>query len=497
MKSYCSQFVIGPKGIPHSATDETAGNHHRIAATSNIIRPMHDPSVSVCAYRMADNESCGRPIYSAPDGTDIPSCCLMHSRDPEKDHAAFTAEIAAIMNGTSSYARRNGVIDFRGFVFNESISFSQTAFTEIAGFSGAVFRQRANFELTTFNQRADFTRVHFDQTASFWKATFNQNADFRDTVFAKEANFWNSTFDQHADFRYAIFVERATLSATTFKQNAYFANTTFNGNATFSQATFTDYGDFTLAAFHLIADFAESRFIEPTHALFRQVNRPHDGKPVPGGLRARFLRCGIEKFLFSDVDWYYKGGRMVLQDELDVREGKGGGPQLVAEVYRQLVANFQSARSYPLAEDCIIGAMEMNRIDPRHFLFGRFHSASRFYKNHKWARCIGQQFSVLNLYRLSSKYGSSYKRAFFCLVFLILFFAGILSAKVSPVIQDSGLRSVLKDGLLASVEIATFQRNPVHSPRTDSGRLVAAAETVAITGQLTLLLLALRRRFRV
>jgi hypothetical protein len=47
-----------------------------------------------------------------------------------------------------------------------------------------------------------------------------------------------------------------------------------------------------------------------------------------------------------------------------------------------------------------------------------------------------------------------------------------------------------------ALEVGSFQRRPTLEPATLWGRRLAVAETILIPGQLALLFLALRRRFR-
>ncbi|MBI3670979.1 MAG: hypothetical protein HY237_14510, partial [Acidobacteria bacterium] len=50
--------------------------------------------------------------------------------------------------------------------------------------------------------------------------------------------------------------------------------------------------------------------------------------------------------------------------------------------------------------------------------------------------------------------------------------------------------------LLLSLEVATFQREKAFEPAESAGHFWVTVEAVVIPGQLALLLLALRRRFR-
>ena len=198
---------------------------------------------------------------------------------------------------------------------------------------------------------------------------------------------------------------------------------------------------------------------------------------------------------------------MVLQDELDLETKEGSSYELIASAYRQLVSNFERTRSYDLAEDCVIGAMEMKRRDP---------SQSRLVR------------STHNIYRLASLYGSSYTRALGVL-FSIIFFVALLfpvfglrmvepsspepllskteviCPEAAPISwcrswshaeRGNELWGTFKAGILAAFDVASFHRRPSVEPATTWGHGLAVTETLLIPGQIALLLLALRRRFR-
>jgi len=414
-----------------------------------------------CSWLMSDGAPCQRPIHPAPDGVDPMPVCQMHSKDPQKDsaqfHDQFQQEIQAILDGTSAYNRRKNTHDFTGFVFLAA-DFSHATFTQNANFSHATFTQNANFSLATFTQYADFSLATFTQYADFSHATFTQYANFSFVVFG---------------FR----EEAADAQAAASKEGL------------------------------AIADFQGTRFMKPADVRFFQVN-----KKSQDGLRVRFRNCEVEEVDFTDVHWHQRGRRMVLEDEIDVREGKSRQYELVAKVYRQLVSNFEKARAYDLAEDCFIGAMEMKRLDPRNSILGR----------------LGRWLSVVNLYRLLSNYGSSYTRAVSVLLVFLLLFALLFPAFGLRMSGDSlpkdayytaapasaqtptiswglalahpqrgrELWRTFKAGIWASLEVATFQKDPTVKPADTWGRRLAVIEDIVIPGQLALFLLVLRRRFR-
>jgi len=465
--------------------------------------PSDQPSQEeTCQVYMSDLEGCGRPVHHAPSGIDKEPVCLMHSRDPNKDDAEFEEEIRAILRRKSKYHRPQDTYDFLGFVFPQEVNFSPAPFTKSANFTRATFTQKANFSQATFTRNADFSWATFSQHANFYGAGFTQNADFRRTKFTQNASFSWVTFTQDADFWAATFTQDANFSGATFNRDAYFV----------------------VAAFLGVADFSDAGFKEPARVLFHRVNEPKEKGKEQGeenGMRARFTGCLLEGARFEDVNWHRSRNRLILQDELDLGTQRDLTHELVADVYRRMVKNFETNRQYALAEDCFIGEMEMRRLNPRNFPFARY--AGSFYKEHRWASWLGKQCSFTNFYRVLSDYGSSYRRALFALLGLLFLFALLLptfglrmspgspaqAAPGTPEPAEISWRSAwanpprisqswgtLRAGLLASIEIATFQKSPARVPANGSARLVAAVETVVIPGQLAIFLLALRRRFR-
>jgi len=543
---------------------------------------------------MSDEEPCGRPIHPAPSDLDPEPVCLMHSRDPEKDKPLFRQEIDAILAGKSIYNRPKDTFEFTRFVFPEAnfsfamftqnADFSRATFTQNAAFSAAKFTQNADFSGATFTQNADFTGATFTQNAAFTMATFTQNAAFTMATFTQNSFFLDATFTQVADFSHATFTQNANffgakfthnanfsgatfthdaffLAATftqdanfsraTFTQDAYFGDATFTHDADFSGATFTERGYFFLTSFRQVADFRAATFEKPNRILFHRVNEePPPGMPAPVGMKARFLNCLLDGVRFEDVHWHTPGSRLVLQDELDLESKKPPTHELVADVYRRLVNNFERARQYELAEQCVVGEMEMRRLNPQNFLFSWPSRISpffrrwirsgflgwllrRFYQGRRWfGKWLGRHLSFLYVYRALSMYGSSYARALIWLALFLLVLFPLLFAwsGIRPADPASAGRQVTprfaplpdpliswsqaccargpgcdrsidlvytyRSALLATLEVVTFQKERTFEPAHWEGRMAAALLLAAVSGQLTLLLLALRRRFR-
>lgn len=479
---------------------------------------------STCPVQMSDVLPCRRPIHPAPPGVDKQPVCLMHSKDPNKDKERFRQEIDAILMSTLPSHKPDDKCDFTAFIFPES-DFSEVNFVLDAVFQRAVFTNNAVFRGTTFTQDANFRQAEFTHEGDFFLGRFNQDADF-----------YSATFTDNADFSAVIFFKDVHFSEVTFENGVKFNFTAFQSYADFSRAAFgpmedtRDYVSCTTPR-AAIANFKGAQFDQPTNGFFRQVNRDS-----PQGLRARFANSNLELIHFLDVHWYRKSGRVTLQDELDIREAIPEEQEILPETtfemvaiaYRRLVNNFEKARNYDLAEDCFIGAMEMKRLDPRNFLFGHREAARKVYEKYRMVRKLGEWVSVANAYRLLSNYGSSYTRALgvlgiILLAFALLFPAVGLRMTANPELAELETNTValcpkeapiswcrawtheeparelwgtFKAGLLAVAEVVTFQRRPAVEPATTWGKGLAIVEIIFIPGQLALLFLVLRRRFR-
>jgi len=450
----------------------------------------------------------------------------MHSSDQRKDAKAFRDEIDAILLRTSAFHRPQDHFDFRYFIFHET-NFKGVTFTEKAFFGDASFIQEADFSGATFTQCVDFVRSQFTRQATFKDAIFMQNADFSVAIFTQVTDFLGSTFKKQADFTTArftqganfygaTFTEWANFVGATFPQKVTFWGATFTQGANFRGATFTEAADFTSTLWGAgkdnpvgetvvepaIADFRDAKFIKPEQVRFLQVNAK--GRQ---GFRGRFVNCLIKGVLFEDVDWHKENGRMVLQDERDRLANAEGAAsyEQVAAAYRRFIINFDEAKQYDLSEDCMIGAMEMKRLDPAQFLF-----AKRFYKQYEkyrwvrqwdakwpWLRRPGEHLSVTNLYRLASNYGSSYRRAFWVLSALLIAFGLLFTFAVELTANSESTKAIIEPiGVIHAIEVVTFQSEPRHMSGSGLGWFLEIAERLLIAGQLALFLLALRRRFR-
>ena len=491
-------------------------------------------------------ETCG--LDDSADPTE--KLCILHSTDPNKDVSAFAT---ALKIHRESHEDR-----FFQFIFPEEISFVNNTFHKKTDFRKATFRKQAQFKDAVFLDEVDFAGATFEHPVGFNKARFEQSADFSYAAFAGVANFENAqfaktanfyaaavysadfswvTFQTDARFEQVVFAEEPVFLETTFAGTANFCDAGFNGGVLFEGTRFLDKANFSLCSFARagrfpsasfadevlfvkntfsetrirvgstprliqaersqtppVADFTNARFEQPSRVRFNRINHRINDQTPPGGFRARFINCPIESVQFEDIRWHRKAGRMVLQDELDVvrhgssfyetyRLSQEDRYESVAIAYRRLVNNFDSSGSYDLAEDCYCGALEMTRLDP---------SRPRFVRG------------LLSMYRWASFYGSDYQRAFWVLLVLLAAFGigfallpvGLSPKSAAPASAPLATGQRIVAGIFHSLEVASFERDPLYTTTGRLGRLASIGETILVPAQLALFLLAVRRRFR-
>jgi uncharacterized protein YjbI with pentapeptide repeats len=507
-----------------------------------------------CRVEMSDGEPCGRQVYLKRAPGDGDYVCVMYSHYFGKDKAAFEQEWQAIWNRTSIHNRIKNMRDFQGFVFprvdlrmvclaGAEVNFSKATFEHYADFSQSLFDRDVNFTNARFKKGASFELTRFQQRAIFAGTLFTADANFGWTSFAGEATFYLARFEAEAKFVRARFSEDAKFGEATFEGPAYFVFARFARDAGFARATFSRAAEFGFVDFSGIADFRWASFQNPTQAVFHRINNLEIRGDESPGLRLRLASCLLEGVRFEDVNWNLKNGRICIQDEADLREEPqgiardtlehGGLPpalthELVADAYRRLVNNFEKSRQYDWAERCFLSEMEMRRCNPRHFLFANRALAKRLYANVGSARWLGENVSLTSFYRLLSNHGSSYGRALGVLAGFILLFAFLLPAFGLRMPSDSKVQAVcpwadprspesaiiswrcafehpqggrqlihtFDAGLWDALEVAAFQKSRTVEPANAGARRLEVIESIVVPGQLALLLLAIRRRFR-
>lgn len=397
----------------------------------------------------------------------------MHSPDIRKSVPHFQAELDAM--------RKQGNYDFTAFVFPPETQFGQM-----------------------FSVPTSFARSKFRGVAGFRGARFLGDVNFDDAIFESDADFTDAYFGASASF-----VETSFGPVDLIEQSLYQPKT--------------------------VALFTGAKFAMAERANFRRANHR-----AMQGLRLRAIGCNIDAVNLEDVKWHREWGRIVLQDELDLvvwsvplpkddarspakqsrfslfrsssrktylahvaRQARFGSFQptspdvheLVVAAYNRLLRNFDARLSHDDAEDAFCGAMEVKRIDPTALPFSTL--LGQLYRKAPILGSLCRSFTLLSLYKYVSRYGSSYQRAIAVLLILLSVFAISYSVVGDLRLAEKAFSmNNIAMGILAALEVASFQRESIVIAQSMAGRSLRIAESIIIPAQLAITLLAVRRRFR-
>jgi len=162
------------------------------------------------------------------------------------------------------------VLDLRGCIFQDNVSFIKSRFLGDARFSGAKFLRQADFAETYFQGPASFISTLFQSDSSFGNAQFNGDAVFLDSSFANDVDFnyakflrsgsfWNACFEDVSFFE-TEFAGQVTFRSAQIQGNATFAATRFESDVLFREARFQRGSTFGLSSFGGLADFGSVDF---------------------------------------------------------------------------------------------------------------------------------------------------------------------------------------------------------------------------------------------
>lgn len=415
-------------------------------------------------------------------------------------------------------------ISFKGARFHDkTCNFVGTQFIQGADFSNALFRGKilnrneeifeseVNFNAAYFGNGADFNNVNFNGDVSFENVHFKYGAYFQESQFKGSTYFSNACFDndvyfdrsrfqgEEALFEETIFKEKVFFRLVRFKSDAYFNKTQFKNEIHFNETFFENKAIFEGVESKKIFAFTENNFFvdvtlkNPSEVTFRNANLK----------KCSFLKTNISNINFIDITWanskeiewgnYLKKlvcyKRDILYDEILVRKNNRDYKQ-VEELCRQIKANFEAKKNFDRAGDFYFGEMEMKRKTLR----------------------IRKAKALFMLYKISSGYGETVGRSVLLLGFLTLFFSsaylfnGIKS--INPDMQQikynltwgiPPLKDLFNDLLKAFVhfvQVATFQKVRGYKVINDLGRIFEAFQVILISVQTTLVVLAIKRKFK-
>jgi uncharacterized protein YjbI with pentapeptide repeats len=426
-------------------------------------------------------------------------------------------------------AKFQGWANFSEAQFQGGAYFSWAQFQEGADFSEVQFQGKANFQWAQFQGGASFSGAQFQEGANFLGAKFQEGASFLEAEFQGEVSFWRAQFQGKANFR-----EAKIFSEILFK------DTLFSDLVDFRGAELSEHGDKSRQKIYGRLIFEGIEITDPAKLVLMGISNPdpeHCGiafwltrTPIVRGAEIRgttlFDERGrmvaLEEYAERVLEKDKKGLENLPEEERRRREREieRRNRDLRLQSYRAVRLNLEDEGMFPEAGELYVREMSIKGDDKpllRCFLlpwdlvknfFKKMFKRSKI-KNDKELGGCGYKVLLL-AYRCLSKYGESWLRPLgWLLLVLILFsvvymFTGFEGMEYSyslfskyGIISFQGLLRDFSWALIYSFKslIPGFGQL---SPRSTSAWTAALTVVEGVLGAviITLLLLAIRRRFR-
>ena len=523
-----------------------------------------------CPYLMHDGKPCGRKLawHGIEDGNGFyDSYCAFHSKNilatPEEMQLEFYQQLG---DDDRKYC------DFTGFKFpkfvwifpneiNKDLYFNKCSFNCPISIDNIVVRKRLEFQYCIFNEDVTIEpqttndKIRFQGSVSFWKSEFNKKmrinrVNFSDSLSLSNCIIHGEVQLKRCKFKVVVSIDGTIfnsvmdLSGSEFKSSLHAEGIVCRNSAhlnsikllsdVFFNASYWDGSvEMKWSTIKKVLSFRDSRFVESLDLSFTRMDseiifsscifyQPSKITFNRNDLsKARFINCDIKSVNFLDVDWLKKGRvfkRMILFDEYIfnkleyMRKRKitnfdfeneyhkiFSSYSSLADLYRQLQINYTNRLRYSEAGDFHIGEQEMLR---------------------KSGSFFSRICSIRSLYRISSRYGESYKIPLLWIVFIILLLFPLLinfngiqygnstnegsSIDYTWSWNPKELLLIKSDywcdhwnAFRANVGLVSFNKRMMkdYLP-TEASRFIVNVETILVIIFVTLFLLALRRKFK-
>ena len=172
------------------------------------------------------------------------------------ERTAFTSGLS-LVNG-----RFHGAFGLRASRSGKHLNLKQAAFRADADFADGDFVGPNSFINARFTGAARFARTRFEAAAYFEGTHFAGQTDFADARFAGVASFKDARWNGPASFAGARFAERTLFWRTQFLAAADFTAARANGEISFNRATFAGPAHFADFTFAQAAHFANATFAQ-------------------------------------------------------------------------------------------------------------------------------------------------------------------------------------------------------------------------------------------
>lgn len=421
-----------------------------------------------------------------------------------------------------SRARLDGEARFSSVEFGGAAYFTRAVFGGSAVFFKARFGAEASFLEAEFHGPAHFVRGKFSGRTDFAGAEFRQVADFHWVSFSGETSFAQTVWGGNDTLTYGSRARPSFLGAASFFEANFGGKTYFAGNRLAGAVDFVRV-QFAEAAFFTSRPLRPGVLPEPGEVGKEAAESAGERAELTAGMAAEGEErqapaeskeeqapelCFEEVFLeqpqqvrfdnfdlrrttlagtnlrhagFHNCRWPRKRGRFAVYDEV---KGRGGDPEALRLLYRDLRVNLEEAREVRTAGDFYYGEMELRRKARR--------------RGRDLGRWLRRFFSPHTFYWLAGGYGERPLRAVLFFGFLVALFGWLfhqqsfLRVLEGQVVESPGWAACLGHSLRA----LTLQANFYLQPYSEwAHRLTLLARFVGPL-QIVLIAVTLRRRLR-
>ncbi|MEO0297478.1 MAG: pentapeptide repeat-containing protein [candidate division WOR-3 bacterium] len=135
-------------------------------------------------------------------------------------------------------------VDFENAVFDNEINFGNVIFEGKTDFHQAKFNRKSSFSSTEFKDKVIFYDTHFENFSNFEWVKWNKEVFFINAIFYKKTNFENANFESRVYFSKISGGESMNFENVKFREELIFANSSILGKVSFNHAKFYKFTKF-------------------------------------------------------------------------------------------------------------------------------------------------------------------------------------------------------------------------------------------------------------
>lgn len=262
-----------------------------------------------------------------------------------------------------TFIRCNFLDEFRlvSVNINESLAIHECTFNNEVLIEDSKILNQLSIHKCVFNKKTIFWRNQIKRT-NFIKNTFNELSQLLSSTYTNSFSLDSCTFNNKAEFNNNIYNKAFSIHSTKFNDAVFFQKEDFkNGN--FSDVTFSNKHSYIKEI-----TLTGSRYLKlksnyfPSNFSFIKSNCTN----------ILFMESSIEHLKFDSCSWNITD-RLLIKDEMDLKNLNTSNYLKLENIYRQLKKNFDVQKDWELSGNAYISEMEMRKerlfLEKKYFSF--------------------------------------------------------------------------------------------------------------------------------